>query len=229
MLIALALLVLAATATPSLAQVYNLRAAALSVTMPDGTVVAMWGFAQDAGPVTVPGPLLEVPANDSVLTINLTNQLPEPVSVIIPGQGATFAPVRFTDAQGRQRVRSFTAETAPGATRAYTWTGLKPGTFLYQSGTHPAVQVQMGLYGAVKKNQAAGLAYPGVAYDSELVLLFSEIDPALHQAVATNNYGPGKGVTSTLDYRPKYFLINGEPYSDAQTPLPGVNLGEQVT
>ena len=27
---------------------------------------------------------------------------------------------------------------------------MKPGTYLYQSGTHPQVQVQMGLYGGVK-------------------------------------------------------------------------------
>ena len=46
-------------------------------------------------------------------------------------------------------------------------------------------------------------------------MLFSEVDPMLHNAVATGNYGPGQAVTSTMDYDPKYFLLNGEPYYDA--------------
>lgn len=229
LLVSLAVVLLAlASAAPSLAETFNLRAAATTLTMPDGAAVPMWGFALEGGPVTVPGPVLEVPAGDSTLTINLTNQLPVPVSIVIPGQPATLSPVRFTDPQGRQRVRSFTAECAPGTTRAYTWTGLKPGSYLYQSGTHPAVQVQMGLYGCLKHDADAYLAYDGVPYQRDVVVVWSEIDPALHQAVATDNYGPGREVTSTLDYRPQYFLVNGEPYWLGQTPLPAVNLGERV-
>ena len=37
-----------------------------------------------------------------------------------------------------------------------------PGTYLYQSGSHPAVQVQMGLYGGVTSDAAAGEVYSGV-------------------------------------------------------------------
>ena len=33
---------------------------------------------------------------------------------------------------------------------------IAPGTYLYHSGTHPAVQVQMGLYGALTKNAVDG-------------------------------------------------------------------------
>ena len=46
-------------------------------------------------------------------------------------------------------MRSFDAETAAGGSGSYTWTGVKEGTYLYHSGTHPQVQVQMGLYGAL--------------------------------------------------------------------------------
>ena len=42
----------------------------------------------------------------------------------------------------------------------YSWTNMKPGTYLYQSGTHPQVQVQMGLYGGVKKDFATGRPIP---------------------------------------------------------------------
>ncbi len=53
-----------------------------------------------------------------------------------------------------------------------------PGTYLYQSGSHPAKQVQMGLYGGVTNDAAVGQAYAGVPYNNEISLLYSEIDPA---------------------------------------------------
>ena len=43
-------------------------------------------------------------------------------------------------------------ETPVAGTGVYTWTSLKAGTYLYQSGTHPGVQVQMGLYGPLIVN-----------------------------------------------------------------------------
>jgi hypothetical protein len=45
------------------------------------------------------------------------------------------------------------------------------------------------------------------------LLFFSEIDPVLHDAVASGNYGEGKAVTSTINYRPRYFLVNGKTFS----------------
>jgi FtsP/CotA-like multicopper oxidase with cupredoxin domain len=171
----------------------NLRAEAATKTMPDGiTMVPMWGFAVDADPVTVPGPPITVTAGDT-LTVNLTNNLSVPVSLVIPGQITTMSPVWFTDAQGRQRVMSFTHEAASGGGMAvYTWTNLKPGTYLYQSGTHPAVQIQMGLYGSlIVESTTPGQAYDDAssAYDEQLVLLYSEIDPALHEAIDDGSYG----------------------------------------
>jgi hypothetical protein len=41
------------------------------------------------------------------------------------------------------------------------------------------------------------------------------VDPELHDAVATpGGFGPGAAVSSTIDYEPRYFLINGEPFSN---------------
>ncbi len=238
-LLALALL----TAGPAAAAEYWLCAKATTLTMPDGQAVAMWGYAQDsagfagncAAAATVPGPALTVPAGDASLTVHLRNALAgpgaEPVSIVIPGQVAAMGPVKFTDAAGRQRVRSFTAEAAVGATQSYTWSSLRPGTYLYHSGTHPQVQVQMGLYGAVKHDAVpAGVepaqAYAGVPYASELTLLFSEIDPALHAAVAAGQYGPGQPMTSTIDYAPRYFLINGKAHPDAGLTLAAGSVGQ---
>jgi len=233
----MAILLLAA---PSFAATFNLRAAPTTVIMPDGNPVVMWGFCQSANNpadctnFTVPGPLLTVPVGDSNLTINLKNDLPVATSLVIPGLQGTLALATFTDTQGRDRVRSFAAETAAGGSGTYTFTA-KPGTYLYQSGTHPAVQVQMGLYGAVKNDAAIGQAYAGKAYNSEVVLLYSEIDSALHDAVANNRYGqpvplggdPALYPSSTLDYKADYFLINGQPFKQGvTTPLPAADAGQ---
>jgi FtsP/CotA-like multicopper oxidase with cupredoxin domain len=130
-------------------------------------------------------------------------------------------------------VRSFTKETAPGQTITYTFGPLKAGTYLIQSGTHPAVQMQMGLYGVLEVYDTApvapatsGRAYPrpspavvDTTFNSEVVLLLSEIDPALHAAVASGNYGPGQAMTSTVDYHPKFFLVNGAPFRTGTAPV----------
>ncbi|HLB01092.1 MAG TPA: PKD domain-containing protein, partial [Bacteroidota bacterium] len=238
----LLLIAFALTAGPSYAATYYLRAGTTDVHMPDGATIPMWGFACDSavapadcpipGVVTVPGPALAVPADDTTLTINLTNDLAVPVSIVIPGQTPASAPViTWIDSAGSvvstdtnrpagdttSRARSFATETAAGpggGPVAYTWSNLKPGTYLYHSGTHPQVQVQMGLYGAVTKPAGDMLAYPGVGYDLENLLLFSEIDPALHDAVAGPSppYGTS-AYPSTIVYQPKYFLINGAPYT----------------
>ena len=153
----------------------------------------MWGFACDSAVLRRSARTrawspcrdrrCSVPPGDTTLTINLTNNLPVPVSIVIPGlDGGDDAGLdgRHLGPEGHpgQRVRSFTHEAASGGTSQYVWNGVGPGTYLYQSGTQPQVQVQMGLYGALStKPAAAGLAYDGVAYDLEHVLLFSEIDP----------------------------------------------------
>ena len=217
-----------------------LRAETFTKTMPDASIVTMWGFAQctndtysTCDPATVPGPRLTVPVGDTVLTINLRNNLTgpfvEPVSIVIPGQGIFPEPVRNTDG----RVRSFTTEVPPdnATTVTYTWSNILPGTYLYESGTHPAVQIQMGLYGAVTSDTAAGQVYgPTTTYDNEVILFFSEIDPVLHGHVAAGTYGTPSpaGITSTMNYEPKYFLINGEAYSAAIGAISAGLSGENV-
>jgi FtsP/CotA-like multicopper oxidase with cupredoxin domain len=236
---ALLLLVGALAAAPALAAEYWLQTGLTTI-----SGVPMWGYAlcgsgssappTCAGAVTVPGPALTVPPGQSLI-VHLTNTLPQPTSLVIAGQVKQQAmlPVWFepaapatTYSSGRPsgnttaRVRSFDKEAAGGGgTATYTWATIKPGTYLYSSGTHPQVQVQMGLYGAMTKDAGAGqVAYnqgaTNVVYGSQATLLYSEVDPALHAAVAAGTYGAG-GPHSTLEYRPKYFLINGKPFPDA--------------
>jgi Putative Ig domain/Multicopper oxidase len=231
--------------------------------------VPMWGYASCVGgfatcataAASVPGPQLVVPPGDTTgLTIHLRNSLPPGLtvptmtSIVIPGQreiaanGANLmVPVMFPGQPSphgpgvtRTRIRSFTHETAPGQDVDYVWSNLEPGTYLYHSGTHSQVQVQMGLYGSVRRDAAAGQAYPGEPYASQVTLLFSEIDPALHVAVMGGGTVPDTApplvvpaygtppMTSTIDYQPKYFLINGAPYSAAALPIPAGRMGQRV-
>jgi hypothetical protein len=72
----------------------------------------------------------------------------------------------------------------------------------------------MGLYGAMVKKASATEAYPGKVAQNEKVVLFSEVDTKVHDAVAANDYGPGKTMSSTIHSVPDYFLINGQPSTE---------------
>jgi FtsP/CotA-like multicopper oxidase with cupredoxin domain len=223
------LIILAVMAGPALGATYTLRAGQTTMAM-GGETITMWGYAlvsynigagEVAGDnvVKIPGPRLTVTAGQG-LRVNLINELAVPVSIIIPGQLEDSPEVtRNTDG----RIRSFTRETPVGVendTGSYSWSNLKPGTYLYHSGTHLAVQVQMGLYGGVTMNAVdvnRAQAYSGVEYDVEAMIIYSEIDPALHQAVAGGTYGTA-AYPSTINYKPKYFLVNGAA-AEADDPI----------
>ena len=154
-------LLLAAGVSPAVAaadDVY-LQAQSFDKALPGvGGTVPMWGFALCTdGTFTscdlpsetdAPGPQIELSDTDT-LTIHLNNTLDTPVSIVIPGQAGGGDPEWTTDTQGRRRVTSFTKEIAGGASDTYSWSSLRPGTYLYQSGTQPSIQVPMGLYGAL--------------------------------------------------------------------------------
>jgi hypothetical protein len=136
--------------TSSAAEFY-LKAEATTITAPDNQVVTMWGYALSnsgftTGTGTVPGPLLEVLPGDPILTIHLKNNLPEPTSLVIPGQITTMTPVWGDGTTGNRpdlmaRVRSFTHETAPGATGPtrlcrYKWDSMEPSRKIPSPGGH---------------------------------------------------------------------------------------------
>ena len=113
-----------------------------------------------------------------------------------------------------------------------SWSNLKPGTYLYESGTLPSLQVPMGLYGVLVVTTAPltsptftpGTAYPGISYDDETALLFSELNPVQNAAVdAAAVAGTDVNLRfddpactalkpcypAAINYAPTYFLING--------------------
>ncbi len=136
--------------------VFNLTATDGYTSEPDGNAIYGWGYALNPGvpanaSFQLPGPVLCVNQGDTV-TVNLTNTLPIATSIQFPGQtgvksgGNPVGPV--ADSSGN--LLSLVPE-APALTGSvsYTFTASKAGTYLYESGSDPQLQVQMGLFGAI--------------------------------------------------------------------------------
>jgi len=221
----------------------SLTARQVDRTMPDGTVVPVWVFEDAAQPGVYP-PVIRATAGDT-LDINLTNALPatagvgEPVSVMIRGQ--KIASPQWVTTSGQvltsrpagdltSRVRSMAPEVAVGqGPVTYSWSGLRAGTYLVESASHMSVQGPMGLYALLVVDEAtAGQAY-GQSFDVEQVMVLSDIDVPFHQAKATGVYGtPAYPNIMSVGYEPHYFLLNGEPFSPARSPLGSVAPGQKV-
>ncbi|MBI4996130.1 MAG: multicopper oxidase family protein [Rhodocyclales bacterium] len=177
---------------------FNLTAKADYISTADANSVLVWGYANGVATMQYPGPTLIVTQGD-VVTITLTNQLPVPTSIVFPGQSNVTATGGVAGLQ--------TAEAAVGGTVTYTFTATQPGTYQYHSGTQPALQVEMGLVGAlIVRPAAAKQAYDhaGTAYDREYLLVITEMDPYVHDQVAQGNLNP-----DTSDYFPVQWYING--------------------
>lgn len=228
----------------TLAITVNMTASPTTVTMPDGVDVTMWGYSIPADPdyATPFGPngppVIRAIAGVDNLVINLTNNLGisnpalrSETSVVIPGQDdTTMTPQFFTDDELRQRAYSFTAVTTNGATGTYTWDSLEAGTYLIQSGTHSGIQVPMGLYAVLIVDEgAAGNAYTGITYTTDIPLLFSEVDSGQHLAVSNGTYGTAAyPTTMAAGYDHDYFMINGMPFTPGQSPISAGAIGETV-
>jgi hypothetical protein len=169
--------------------------------------VPIWGFASDAtAAATLPGPVLVVDQGDAV-TITVHNGLPDNLSLALPAVTG-LAPDR--------------TGAAPGATRSYTFTAHRPGTYLYEAG-HTALgarQVAMGLVGALVVRAPAvggrpsGYGDAASVYDDEAVLVLTEVDPAF------NADPTGYDLRS---YRPQYRLVNGKAFPETDVVATDVN------
>jgi hypothetical protein len=214
------------TAAPVLAVIqgitgptFNLTAKAGSISADDGNGIFMWGFANGAGSIQYPGPTLIVNQNDNV-TINLTNQLTVPVSIVFPGQ-------EVTPTGGIPGL--LTNEASPGGgTVTYTFQATQPGTYTYYSGTRPELQVELGLFGAliVRPSFAIPSGLTGCAYNHadscfhrEHIFILSEIDNLIHEKVRLGKMGQ----VDNTDVLPVYWFINGragfDTVADNFTPI----------
>jgi FtsP/CotA-like multicopper oxidase with cupredoxin domain len=199
---------------------FALTASADRISTPDGGSYLLWGFGAGGGRPQYPGPTLIVNEGATV-TVSVTNQLPaaagQRVSLVFPGQtGVAASCTAGSCVQG-----PIAMEARLGATVTYTFVASRPGTFLYNSGSRPDLQVEMGLFGALIVrpsgfNAASPQAYatPESRYDQEYLFLLSEIDSRIHDLVES------AGVEAVYDsgllsnYRPNYWFINGRNAPD---------------
>src|SRR5215813_1093989 len=108
---------------------FNLVANTGYADTPDGNSVFMWGYANHDAPdndhFQTPGPVLCVTEGETVV-VNLTNTLPEPASIVFPGQAGVTA-------TGSAAGLLTTEAAASGGAVSNTFTARQPGTYLYQS------------------------------------------------------------------------------------------------
>jgi hypothetical protein len=182
----------------------------------EGNTLHMWLFGVAGGTVQYTGPTLIVNQGDSV-TINLTNNLPVPVSIVIPGISVTAAAVAPGTALPGILTKEVPADNG-ATTVAYTFTASQPGTYLYHSGTNPPLQVEMGLLGALIVRPTGfdpvtnRIAYndPASAYNHENLFLLSDIDARVHNQVEKGNLNN----IDFADYHDVYWFINGRNLPD---------------
>lgn len=187
------------------------------ISLPDGNTMFMWGYSSGAEGFQHPGPVLCVNQGDTV-TIILHNSLAEDVSIAFPGQENVLANGAAAQPQfdNTGTLKSLTnVATANGGSVTYSFVASNPGTYIYESGTNPLKQVRMGLFGALIVRPTAGATQAYNRADSaftageEFMVLLSEIDPYLHQAVEQNK------PFNMNNYHPRYWLINGRGFPDS--------------
>lgn len=199
---------------------FNLTAKADYITTGDGASVYAWGYANGNGPMQYPGPTLIVNQGDTV-TINLSNELPVPVSIVFPGQQGIVA------AGGSAGIMTQEAPAIAGGvpgTVSYTFTATHAGTYLYHSGTQPSLQVEMGLVGALIVRPSAAdplhqaYVHAGTRFDHEYLFLITEMDLGIHSQVAAQAAAGGAITADTSAYHPVLWFINGRNAPDTILP-----------
>jgi FtsP/CotA-like multicopper oxidase with cupredoxin domain len=202
----------------TLGPTFSLVAGSGYIQMPDMNSMFMWSYGPAGGVFQHPGPVLCVNQGDTV-TVTLQNQLPNylglPVrtSLVFPGQENVQA--NGAPAQPDLANNSLSNSVAPGGSITYSFVASRPGTFIYESGTDPKMQVTMGLFGALIVRPSLGADRVYNRADSQFtpgedfLALLSEVDPYQHQAVEINK------IYNMNNYRARYWLINGRGFPDS--------------
>ena len=185
---------------------FNLIAKPGLVSTPDGNSIYSWGYAINGGLMQYPGPTMIVNEGD-LITVNLENELPVPVSIVFPGQS------NQTSSGGTPGL--MTNESTDANDRVtYTFVASNPGTYLYQSGTNPALQIEMGLVGAliVRPKRGNKFAYNSAdsRFDHEYLFLLTEMDPEIH-FIASMGYFD---LIDNTNHNPLLWMINGRAAPD---------------
>ena len=191
---------------------------------PDGGSPIFWGFGDAAdGAPQYPGPTLIVNEGDTV-TINLVNRLPEAVSMVFPGLGVTTRTAPVFTRGDKTLVKSLAPEAlANGGFQRYVFKATKPGTYYYQSGSNQAVQLRMGLFGAVIVRPKGAVTSVGTTIPATLscppvgqkegtqgVNVIATDAPACTKTFATFAYNPSGATDDSTAYDREYLFLVSE-------------------
>jgi len=139
--------------------------------------------------------------------------------------------------------QSFPHGSAAGAMKPLTWSGLRPGHYLFESARHPSIQGPMGLYGYWWYHRAVGRpswpCLPRRTYNADVPLLFSEMTGSEHGrhhrgrrwGSPRPRCGPGQPTNAAIPLRPiitraiargelhpVYYMINGVAFHKTKLP-----------
>lgn len=189
--VAAVLMLCTAFATHAASRSYTLYITAGSITVngAGGATLSAWGYGQQAGAPSFPGPQLTANEGDTVAVTVINNHTINHNFVI---QGVT------TD----------TTAIAPGGSRVYSFTASSAGTYLYRDTLNNNINREMGLYGAlvVAPPDGGNKAWTnGPAFNFQRVWVVGEMDKPRWNDVAAAG-----GTVNTAVYKPNYFLINGK-------------------
>ena len=213
------------------------QVAAGNLSLP-GRSVPFWGFSDVlSNKPQNPGPLIEATTGDLIsiwLVRNFLQPLGEPLSIIFPGQENVWARKIFSESLIYEPVKpQYSSGVMVSLTNYldennsfdisidYIFAANRPGIFLYESGTNPEKQIQMGLYGVIvvrpvgnsifghPNYKTAYGAGTGSSYDVEKILVLSEIDSGMHDNVEPGVY------YDMLKFKPDYWVINGRSFPDS--------------
>ena len=220
------------TVAPDGAVEYHLEARDGYIQEPDGNTVYAWSYAPVGAPrFQFPGPNLCVDEGATVRVVltnpdhvdNYTGGIPAATtSILFPGQ------VGVTATGGVAGLLTQEVDSAVlGDSVTYEFVASSPGTYLYQSGTDQAVQVQMGMFGGliIYPTAGRGFAYAGEPFDTthEYLLLFHEMDPDLHTEIELASRSGLVGDAVLAGFNPlnrisRYWTINGRSFPDVIAP-----------
>ncbi|HAK95425.1 MAG TPA: hypothetical protein DCM87_10565 [Planctomycetes bacterium] len=212
---------------------FTLTAKAAYLSTPEGNSIYFWGYAGGDGPAQYCGPTLIVNQGQAV-TVTLRNELPVPTSIVFPGHTGVTA------AGGSPGLLTREAPAPAGGTAGtvtYSFTASRPGTFLYNSGTRPDLQIEMGLVGALivrpagfnPMMPATWRAYTtgDTAFDQEFLFLLTDMDDTIHSEVELQVLIGGPIVADTAAYFPVYWFMNGRAGPDTMAPAGAAYLPHQ--
>ncbi len=193
--------------------IFNLSAKTGYIATSDGGSFLMWGYAEDPNEMQYPGPTLIVNQGDAI-TVNLTNQLTVPVSIVFPGQ------IGVTATGGTPGLLTNQADPN-GGTVSYSFTASQAGTYMYHSGTSPELQIEMGLVGAIivrptgfDHMMPTAYEHMDSMYDREFLFLETEMDPNIHELIEQGRIAE----VDTTTWWPTCWFLNGRDGMDTMLP-----------